>query len=92
MALTHRPRCSSASLAAMHSAAPAINTGWIGVECASVRAAIWMMRALVVSNVLSRREGTTLFVPVNPTADPDGARVSGLLARIGHLAAVDGMT
>jgi sirohydrochlorin cobaltochelatase len=65
--------------------------GWLGVECASVRAAIWMMRALVVSNVLSRREGTTLFVPVNPLADPEGIRVSGALAGICHLATVDGV-
>jgi hypothetical protein len=34
-----------------------------------------MMRAMVVSNVLSRREGTALFVPVNPTTDPSGDRV-----------------
>ena len=40
--------------------------GWLGVECPSSGAAVWMMRALVVSNVLSRREGTVLFVPVNP--------------------------
>ena len=31
-----------------------------------------MMRALVVSNVLSRREGTTLFVPLNAATDPHG--------------------
>jgi hypothetical protein len=46
-----------------------------------------MMRALVVSNVLSRREGVALFVPVNPVSDPDGHRVSGVLARIHRLAA-----
>ena len=33
--------------------------GWLGIECPSVRAAVWMMRALVASNVLSRREGTS---------------------------------
>ena len=32
-----------------------------------------MMRALVASNVLARREGTVLFVPVNPAADPTAA-------------------
>jgi sirohydrochlorin cobaltochelatase len=32
--------------------------GWLGVECPTVRAAIWMMRALVVSNILARREAT----------------------------------
>jgi hypothetical protein len=59
--------------------------GWLGLECASVAAAIWMMRALVVSNVLARREGTALFVPVNPATDPDGALVADALARLRHL-------
>ena len=40
-------------------------SGWLGVVCADVRSAVWMMRALVVNNILSRREATTLFVPVN---------------------------
>jgi hypothetical protein len=62
--------------------------GWLGVECSTVRAAVWMMRALVVSNVLSRREGDVLFVPVNPMGDPGGERVSGALARIHRLAGV----
>jgi hypothetical protein len=46
--------------------------GWLGVECPGIRAAVWMMRALVASNVLSRREGTTLFVPINAAIDPHG--------------------
>jgi sirohydrochlorin cobaltochelatase len=62
--------------------------GWLGFECASVDAAIWMMRALVVSNVLARREGTTLFVPINPGQDPEGARVAGEVARVHRLAAI----
>jgi hypothetical protein len=49
--------------------------GWLGVDCTSAGAAIWMMRALVASNVLARREATVLFVPVNPAADPDGTSV-----------------
>lgn len=61
--------------------------GWLGLECPSVRAAVWMMRAIVVENVLARREGTVLFVPVNPTTDPDGARVTGCVTRTHHLAA-----
>jgi sirohydrochlorin cobaltochelatase len=65
--------------------------GWLGVECGSVAAAIWMMRALVVANVLARREGTTLFVPVNPSLDPDGGIVAGALGRVHHLAAVRGV-
>ena len=51
--------------------------GWLGVECPSVRCAVWMMRALVATNVLSRREGTTLFVPVNAATDPRGTIVAG---------------
>lgn len=63
---------------------------WAGFECANVANAIWMMRALVVSNVLSRREGTTLFVPVNVEQDPDGARVVHELTRVHQLAAAAG--
>ena len=61
--------------------------GWLGVDCPSVRSAIWMMRALVAGNVLSRREGTTLFVPVNRGTDPGGVRVARALARAHRLAA-----
>ena len=61
-------------------------TGWLGVDCPSVKSAIWMMRVLVAVNVLSRREGTTLFVPVNQTTDPGGVRVSRALARAHRLA------
>ena len=62
-------------------------TGWLGVNCPSVRSAIWMMRALVAGNVLSRREGTTLFVPLNHATDPGGVRVARALARAHRLAA-----
>jgi sirohydrochlorin cobaltochelatase len=55
--------------------------GWLGVECPSVRVAVWMMRALVASNVLSRREGTVLFVPVNAVADPSGTIVADAVSR-----------
>jgi hypothetical protein len=34
-----------------------------------------MMRALVVSNVLSRREVTVVFVAINPASDPHGETV-----------------
>jgi hypothetical protein len=48
---------------------------WLGLDCHNVHAAIWMMRALVVSNVLARREGTHVFVPINPATDPLGERI-----------------
>src|SRR5688572_886436 len=65
--------------------------GWVGVEYPSVRAAIWMMRALVVSNVLSRREDTVLFVPVNPESDPAGNTVVRSVAKVHRLAAARGL-
>lgn len=54
--------------------------GWLGLECLDVRSAVSMMRALVASNVLARREATVLFVPVNSTLDPHGSRVAGAVA------------
>jgi len=63
-------------------AAPDPRKSWLGVECPSVSSAIWMMRALVATNVVARREGTTLFVPVNPSSDPDGDAVVGRFVRI----------
>jgi len=55
--------------------------GWLGVSCDSVQSAIRMMRAMVVSNVLCRREGDAIYIPVNPSADGSGSRVVGLLRR-----------
>jgi sirohydrochlorin cobaltochelatase len=65
--------------------------GWRGVECSSVKAAVWMMRAMVVNNVLSRREGTTLFVPVNPATDPAGVIVARTVMVVHRLAAIRGV-
>jgi hypothetical protein len=60
--------------------------GWLGIACPSVRVAVWMMRMVVAGNVLARREGTVLFVPVNPAQDADGRRVAGVVARVHRLA------
>ena len=65
--------------------------GWLGLECPSVRAAIWMMRALVVSNVLSRREDKVLYVPLNPILDPEGDRLAGAVAQVHHLSVTRGL-
>jgi hypothetical protein len=64
---------------------------WIGVDCPDVRAAIWMMRTMVVSNVLSRREETVLFIPVNPGLDPDGDVVVRALVRVHGFAGARGL-
>ena len=45
-----------------------------------------MMRALVASNILSRREETTLFVPVNSATDVTGDIVVRAVSRIHRLA------
>jgi hypothetical protein len=45
----------------------------------------------VTHNVLSRREGTVLLLPVNPAVDPDGAVVSSALARVQRLADARGV-
>ena len=50
-----------------------------------------MMRALVASNVLARREGTVLFVPVNPATDPEGRRVAAAVARVCRFASARGV-
>ena len=67
------------------------SSGWLGVECPNVRSAVWMMRALVASNVLSRREGTVLFVPVNTVTDPSGTIVAGAVTRVHRCASARGV-
>jgi hypothetical protein len=57
-------------------------SGWRGVACADVRSAVQRMRGLVAGNVLSRREGTTLFVPMNARTDPRGDVVARALALV----------
>jgi sirohydrochlorin cobaltochelatase len=55
--------------------------GWLGVNCNDIRSAIRMMRTMVVSNVLCRREGDLIYIPINPSADRSGNRIVGLLRR-----------
>jgi hypothetical protein len=66
-------------------------SGWLGIECPSVRSAVWQMRALVAFNVLSRREGGALFLPLNPTTDARGDRVTEAFARAHRLALAKGV-
>lgn len=60
--------------------------GWLGLDCRTVSAAICMMRLLVAANLLSRREETTVFLPVNPVTDPGGRTVVQALAKTYRLA------
>jgi sirohydrochlorin cobaltochelatase len=59
--------------------------GWLGVECPSSNWAIWIMRSLVVKNVLARREDHTLFVALPDGSEPVRQR---LVAAIGEIAAL----
>jgi hypothetical protein len=60
--------------------------GWLGIDCLNVRSAIWMMRVMVVSNVLCRREGNLIYVPVNPSTDHSGNTIAGLIKRAHRVA------
>ncbi len=64
---------------------------WTGIECRSDRAAIWMMRALVAGNVLARREGAVLYLPINAAADPAGDRVARAVTDVARLAVSRGL-
>jgi sirohydrochlorin cobaltochelatase len=66
-------------------------SGWLGLELPSVGAAIWMMRALVVCNVLARREDTILYVPVNPSQDPHGDETARRITSVWRLARAKGL-
>jgi hypothetical protein len=67
------------------------DAGWLAIQSPNVRAAVWMMRSLVAGNVLSRRESSTLFVPLEPVVDPDGTVVSSAVEHVHHLAVVRGV-
>lgn len=40
--------------------------GWVGVRCDSEEMAIWLMRALIVENIMVRRERDVLYLPAGP--------------------------
>ena len=42
------------------------NQGWVGVICESEEMAVWLMRAIIVENVMVRREGDILYLPAGP--------------------------
>jgi sirohydrochlorin cobaltochelatase len=46
--------------------APGAPAGWVGLVCRGEAMAIWLMRAIVVENVLARREGAVLYLPAAP--------------------------
>jgi sirohydrochlorin cobaltochelatase len=66
-------------------------TSWLGVECPDVRSAIWMMRGMIASNVLSRREDTVLFIPVDLCHDPNGEIGAENILRLYRFAKIRGI-
>ena len=61
---------------------------WLGFELPTAHSAIWLMRALVASNVLARREDTTLFLPIDPHRDPTAEIVAQSVARLHKVASL----
>jgi len=45
---------------------PSKTLGWVGVRCDSEEMAIWLMRAIIVENVMVRREFDVLYLPAGP--------------------------
>jgi hypothetical protein len=64
---------------------PHRHADWVGLECATPAAAVWMMRMLVAANVLARREEHVLFVPINADLDPEGTIVTDSLTLVHRL-------
>ena len=56
-----------------------------------MKSAVWMMRAMVVHNVLARREDQTLLVANNPAADPNGVIAARTVMLVHRLAAIRGI-
>jgi hypothetical protein len=65
--------------------------GWLGINILNPAAAIWMMRVMVASNVLCRREGNFLYVPVNGSTDRNGDRIAALFIRVHRAASAQGV-
>jgi len=42
------------------------NAGWVGVRCDTEEMATWLLRAIIVENVMVRREGDVLYLPAGP--------------------------
>ncbi|MBL8793650.1 MAG: hypothetical protein JNM56_07085 [Planctomycetia bacterium] len=64
-----------------------LNSGWVNVQCPTVEAAVWLLRAVIVENVLARREENQLCLPVNPSGEtePGTARLVRVFAHAGRL-------
>jgi sirohydrochlorin cobaltochelatase len=91
-ASTHETESAKRNLASQITASTGLRASphqyndWLGIELPTMSTAIWLMRALVASNVLSRREDKALFIPVDQHHDPTGEKASRALAHLHKLA------
>lgn len=46
--------------------------GWIGIQCDSEEMAVWLLRGIIVENVMVRREGSVLLLPAGPKFTLEG--------------------
>jgi sirohydrochlorin cobaltochelatase len=49
------------------STVPSPCLGWVGIQCSGVDMAVWLMRAMIVDNVLVRREQDIIYLPAAST-------------------------
>ncbi len=60
--------------------------GWVGVRCDSEEMAIWLMRAIIVENIMVRREHDVIFLPAGPafTLKREIKNVVTVIAKTSH--------
>jgi len=65
---------------------PSGAAGWVGVRCDSEEMAVWMLRAIIVENVMVRREGDVLYLPAGPrfTLKREIRNVVTVIAKVAH--------
>ena len=56
--------------------------GWVGVETASEEDAVWLLRAVLVEQVLARREENVLYLPIGAT--PDAGQAARVVRAFQH--------
>lgn len=60
--------------------------GWVGVACPDMAMAVWLLRAVIVENILARREADVLYLPASPRFSvEDSQRVVDALAKASRL-------
>ncbi len=61
---------------------PSKAPGWVGVSCETEEMAVWLLRAVIVENVMVRREGSVLYLPAGPDYQAgDIRRLVGVVGR-----------